>query len=212
MAKIALTYFDIPGRAEPIRLALLIGGIPFEEQLVPFAEWGNICNDRSRFPEGTVPTLQVGDDVFGNSHAAGAYAAAAAGLDAPSPALKARQREILALIEAVYDGSDMTSFSRTMRCQDEDQKKVLRGEWTETLKFYLGRAESIAVGPLSAGDQLTYADLNIYNAIAHLKSKDIDYFDDSWVDQALPKLVAIYTHVSNLPAVKARRESGKGYQ
>jgi len=34
-----LTYFDFPGRGEPVRLAFAIGGIPFENRTVTGAEF-----------------------------------------------------------------------------------------------------------------------------------------------------------------------------
>jgi len=37
--KIKLTYFDIEGVAEPIRLALVLSGIPFEDHRIKFDEW-----------------------------------------------------------------------------------------------------------------------------------------------------------------------------
>ena len=40
MARLKLTYFDFHGgRGEPARLALAIGGIDFEDDRVPFADW-----------------------------------------------------------------------------------------------------------------------------------------------------------------------------
>ena len=40
MANLKLTYFDFHGgRGEPARLALSIGGIPFDDDRVAFADW-----------------------------------------------------------------------------------------------------------------------------------------------------------------------------
>lgn len=57
--RVKLTFFDFPGRAEHIRLALRIGGVPFEDCRIPFDEWRRSESDRTRFPLGTLPTLEV---------------------------------------------------------------------------------------------------------------------------------------------------------
>ena len=51
------TYFDFHGgRAEPVRLALHIGGIPFEDQRFTFSEFAEV---RKSTPFGQVTTLMV---------------------------------------------------------------------------------------------------------------------------------------------------------
>jgi hypothetical protein len=39
-SEIKLIYFDTEGRAEPIRLALFVGGIPFEDKRISGEEFG----------------------------------------------------------------------------------------------------------------------------------------------------------------------------
>eukprot|EP00954_Amorphochlora_amoebiformis_P004867 381643-Amorphochlora_amoeboformis.AAC.1 len=36
---IKLTYFDIPGRGEPLRLAMWIGDMKFEDERIEFKDW-----------------------------------------------------------------------------------------------------------------------------------------------------------------------------
>ena len=56
MAKLKLTYFDFHGgRGEPARLALSIGGIPFEDDRVPPSEWGS---RKAHTPFGALPVLE----------------------------------------------------------------------------------------------------------------------------------------------------------
>ena len=56
MYKLKLTYFDIPGRGEPARLAMHIGGIEFEDFRFPFDQFGEI---KETTPLKQVPTLTV---------------------------------------------------------------------------------------------------------------------------------------------------------
>jgi glutathione S-transferase len=57
MAKLKLTYFDFhSGRGEPARLALSMGGIPFEDDRVPPSNWQRRKPDT---PFGALPVLEV---------------------------------------------------------------------------------------------------------------------------------------------------------
>eukprot|EP01046_Picozoa_sp_COSAG06_P102267 COSAG06_NODE_48432_length_332_cov_0.665236_1_plen_52_part_10 len=38
-ASLKLSYFNIQGAAEKVRLAFVLGRIPFEDHRVPFPEW-----------------------------------------------------------------------------------------------------------------------------------------------------------------------------
>eukprot|EP00529_Nitzschia_sp_RCC80_P039198 CAMPEP_0113493720 /NCGR_PEP_ID=MMETSP0014_2-20120614/28737_1 /TAXON_ID=2857 /ORGANISM="Nitzschia sp." /LENGTH=56 /DNA_ID=CAMNT_0000387591 /DNA_START=118 /DNA_END=285 /DNA_ORIENTATION=+ /assembly_acc=CAM_ASM_000159 len=38
--KIKLTYFDIEGAGEPVRLALVMSGAEFEDDRIKFPDWG----------------------------------------------------------------------------------------------------------------------------------------------------------------------------
>ena len=49
---IKLTYFDIEGAAEKVRLALVIAGVPFEDDRIEFSKW--------RGPNGLKNTMPYG--------------------------------------------------------------------------------------------------------------------------------------------------------
>jgi len=53
---IQLTYFDIQGAAEKVRLALVLGGIPFSDERVPFDKWGEM---KPKTPYGQLPTMTI---------------------------------------------------------------------------------------------------------------------------------------------------------
>jgi glutathione S-transferase len=55
---IKLTYFDIEGRAEPVRLALTLAQVPFDDVRVKFEEWADL---KPKTPNGQLPVLQVDD-------------------------------------------------------------------------------------------------------------------------------------------------------
>ena len=78
MDKLKLTYFDFSGgRAEPARLALHIGGIPFEDKRFAFGDFAEV---RKTTPLDQVPTLHVNDVQVTQSDAITRYAGKLAGL------------------------------------------------------------------------------------------------------------------------------------
>ena len=53
--KVKLSYFDIEGTAEPVRLAFILAGIPFEDDRIKFTQWPEF---KKTTPYGQVPVLQ----------------------------------------------------------------------------------------------------------------------------------------------------------
>eukprot|EP01043_Picozoa_sp_COSAG02_P003010 COSAG02_NODE_71_length_42019_cov_36.443893_13_plen_223_part_00 len=51
-----LTYFNIQGAAEKVRLALVLGKIPFDDHRVPFPEWPAL---KPETPYGQLPLLSI---------------------------------------------------------------------------------------------------------------------------------------------------------
>jgi hypothetical protein len=57
MPKLKLTYFDMHGgRGEPVRLALTLGGVAFEDHRFAYPQFAEI---RKTVPFGQVPVLEV---------------------------------------------------------------------------------------------------------------------------------------------------------
>ena len=65
---IRLTYLDIPGFAEPIRLCLKLGGVKFVDRRVTYQEIAKM-RERGELPWSQVPILEVGDETYGQSTA-----------------------------------------------------------------------------------------------------------------------------------------------
>lgn len=51
-----LTYFDIQGMGEKVRLAFVLNGIPFDDDRVAFAQWGDL---KSKTKFGQLPLLSI---------------------------------------------------------------------------------------------------------------------------------------------------------
>lgn len=58
MPALRLTYFDAPGRAEPIRVALRMAGLPFEDVRLAFPAF-MAAKAAGQLPLGAVPMLEV---------------------------------------------------------------------------------------------------------------------------------------------------------
>lgn len=54
--KVTLKYFPFAGAAEKVRLALWLGGIPFDDVRVPFDEWAEL---KPTTPYGQVPVMSI---------------------------------------------------------------------------------------------------------------------------------------------------------
>ena len=59
MTKIKLTYFDIEGAAEPVRLALALAGKEYEDDRVKFPDWKDL---KPKTPYGQLPVMTIDDD------------------------------------------------------------------------------------------------------------------------------------------------------
>jgi len=71
MTKLKLTYFDFHGgRGEPARLALSIGGVPFEDDRVVTSDWER---RKAHTPFGALPVLEVDGQTLAQSNAINRY-------------------------------------------------------------------------------------------------------------------------------------------
>ena len=70
MPRLKLSYFDFQGgRGEPARLALAIGGIPFEDDRVS-TDW---AKRKGQTPFGSLPVLDVDGQIVTQSNAINRY-------------------------------------------------------------------------------------------------------------------------------------------
>ena len=66
MHKLKLSYFDFDGgRGEVARLAMSVGGIEFEDNRIPVADWTAV---RDQAPFHAVPYLQIDGETIAQSN------------------------------------------------------------------------------------------------------------------------------------------------
>ena len=134
MAKLKLTYFDFHGgRGEPARLALSIGGIPFEDDRVAPSNWPSRKADT---PFGALPVLEVDGKTVSQSNAINRYVGKLADLYPSDPWQAALCDEVMEAVEDIG-----TKIGATFALPEE-QKKAQREELVAgPIPFYLTRLE-----------------------------------------------------------------------
>ncbi|CAD7699072.1 unnamed protein product [Ostreobium quekettii] len=192
-----LTYFEARGRAEPARLALCIGGVDFEDVRVNGEQFEKL---KTSLPFGQLPVLEVDGEVITQSIAQQIYVGKLTGLYPQDPLAALRVDECQML---VVDLTDLIVPSLIE--QDADKKAAMRKTLAEeTLPKWFGMIEARLQSrgwSHAAGNELTVADLALYNFMMWIKRGVLDGIPSTIVD-ACPKLSAVVEAVDSHPKVK----------
>lgn len=206
MDKLKLTYFDFDGgRAEPARLALHIGGIPFEDNRFAPADFPEV---RKATPLNQVPTLQVNNVVVTQGNAITRYAGKLAGLY-PEDELQALFcDEVMSALEDVN-----VKIGATFGLKGDDLKKARDALATETLPRYLRwlqhQLESRG-GAYLADNRLTIADLKALIVLRWLSSGKLDHIPTDLIATVAPKLTEYMDRIGTTPAIAQYYEKRAG--
>ncbi|CAM9116841.1 unnamed protein product [Discosporangium mesarthrocarpum] len=216
--KFTLTYFDIPGPAEAIRLAFYISGISFEDRRIDREEFTRIKLGRQGtqrtlrqplyLPFGQLPLLEVDGESFPQSAAILRFVGKLGGLY-PSDPIKA------AKCDAVIDGMiDIQAAIRPSIYETNPLRKFkLRDELSKvTLPLWLGHLERWlegSGGPFFLGDELTTCDLVIYTRMKWLRRGVLVGIPGDILD-TFPKIFAHSNAVNGHPKVIEYYTHGPG--
>lgn len=161
MSSLKLTYFDLAGRAEPIRLAFAIAGIDFEDERIPFAEFDAL---KPKLPLGALPVLAVDGVVYAQSSAILRYAGKRGGLYPRDDDLAAMR------VDEVMDTLDEVSAKLHSDSSADARKKFV----DEAVPKYVPRLNKIAEenkgSPWIVGNSMTVADVKCYTFVTPLTS------------------------------------------
>lgn len=205
--KMTLKYFPISGRAEPIRLALILGNFQYRDERIQGSEWEE--KHKKQAPWGQVPVLVVDNQVVAQSKAILRYIGKMASYNGtclyPRDALQA------AKVDELMDAFDdlWILLAPTFRISDPEQKEQARqqlfsqgGEAAQMLEIFdtvLSRSTNGYVVP-EAG--LTIADLTYFCFLNSIRS--------GFVVGLGPDLFNCYKHImkhkekmANIPEIKA---------
>lgn len=199
MPHIKLSYFDMNGgRAEPVRLALAIGGIAFEDHRFTFAEFADV---RKTAPFGQVPVLWVDGVQVTQCDAMLRYAGKLSGLY-PSDAFQALRCDEVAYVVEEATAKLGPTFRLTGEAQKAARTALVEGSMPVYLKWLqtqlLGQG-----GEYFIENRLTVADLKVFIDVRGLNSGRLDHIPKDLVEQVAPALNAHANRIANLPAVQA---------
>ncbi|MBI1195545.1 MAG: glutathione S-transferase [Gammaproteobacteria bacterium] len=199
MAKFKISYFDIDGgRAEPIRLALSLGGIEFEDHRLSFAEFKEM---RAGTPLNALPVFEIDGVAYTQSNAMCRYVGKLTGLYPSDPWQAFLCDEVMDIVEDA-----VLAFGRTMRLEGDElksaRKDLVDGMYTRCLQLLDKRLEA-AGGQYFAGGHLTVADLKAYVWLKRLRSGEQDHVPVDLADRLAPALVRHMERVAAEPGVAA---------
>ena len=197
MPKLKLTYFDFDGgRGEPARVALFIGGVPFEDKRIPGPEWPK---HRDQMPFKAMPVLEVDGKVVTQSNTINRYVGRLAGLY-PKDDWQAT------LCDEVMDAAeDLGSrIGATIALDDAGKKKAREALVADALPRHLEQLEArlkAAGGEWFTDKRLTVADLKVYGLVRWLRSGVLDHIPKDLVDRVAPALAQHAARVMEHPKV-----------
>jgi len=218
-----LTYFNIEGVAEKIRLALKIGRIPFEDERVDMNQWAAL---KPSTPFGQLPILQIeGRPVMAQSTAILRFIGRVTGLIPLDPYAQFLVDEVLGLQEDISKTLAPSMYIMT-RCHmygypedlPEDERRGIQHRIRETLASekgdlhrLLGHLDSILERSQAgwfAGPSVTVADCAVFPTLRQLRSGKLDGIPVTILDK-YPRLVQFYERFLAIPQVQVHYNEAK---
>ena len=197
MTQLTLTYFDVHGgRGEPIRLALHLGGITFEDKRFGFAEFAEV---RKTTHLSQVPVLHVNGVQVTQSDALTRYAGKLAGLY-PTDAFQALLcDEVMDGLEDVNEKMGAT-YGLTGDALKDARTGLVNGALPKYLRWLNAQLQAHG-GDYFADARLTIADLKVFAFVRGLNSGHLDHVPTDLVAKTAPLLNAQAQRIAQLPAV-----------
>lgn len=220
--KIKLTYFDIEGAAEPVRLALVLSETPFDDVRVPFSEWPDL---KPKTPGGQLPIMTINDGPMRTQSKAMLRWVGSTQSTTLYPANKLFDiEEAIGIIEdlerafrpAFYMGMNPSGFGYPADFAKTDAGKKLIQELRETfvaneLPKHLNRIQGLLQSHdgkwLVAGDAPSIADCVAIPALRSFTRGHIDYIPSTVLDK-YPAIVAYIKDFCALGPVQGRYTNG----
>lgn len=218
MRSIKLTYFDIQGAAEKVRLALVLGGITFSDVRVPFDQWGAM---KPTTPYGQLPLMSIdGGEPMAQSEAMLRYAGqlATANGVALYPADKVfaieEARGLVSDLEREWrvpvgiGFQDPALFGHASEISGTPEHKAIiqavREKFVaEELPKYMGfLSKRLKDDDYLCGDSPTIADCALIPVLSRLCSGGVDHVPKDCLDP-YPEVVQYLARFMEIPAVAA---------
>lgn len=203
MPNLELTYFDAPGRAEPIRIALRLAGLPFKDTRLTFPEFAE-KKATGAFPLGSLPVLTIDGVTFPQTAAILRWVARTA-----APWLYPTDAGAALAVDSVLDSfNDTLSHALTPSLFERDMTKklamraeVAKGPMARVFGF-TEKTLARTGGPFVAGKELSIADLVVVQAVLQIRSGHLDGITGEYLAE-FPRLGALADAYAAHPRVKA---------
>lgn len=192
--KLKLTYFNIKGKAEFIRLVLAYGQLEFEDERVTSDEFREM---KSSLPTKQLPVLTINDGelILAQSIAIARYVAKLAHLY-PEDALEAARAD--SYVDTMTDILNKL-IGVLYPKDDEDKRAKTQALVDETIPKFLGALEVQIAGNYFLGQDPCFADLGLYNLVEDLLKPNLA----DWKPSAYPKVQAIVDRVGACAPLQA---------
>jgi glutathione S-transferase len=197
MNKLKLTYFDFSGgRAEPARLAMHIGGIPFEDHRFASKDFAEI---RKTTPLNQVPTLHLNDVQVTQSDAITRYVGKLAGLYPVDEFQALLCDEVMGALEDINVKIGAT-FGMEGDALKGARDALATGPLPRYLRWLQNQLEDHG-GEYFADNRLTIADLKVLVILRWLSGGVLDHIPRGLIAAEAPKLVEYMNRIAVLPAI-----------
>ncbi|KAG1679927.1 hypothetical protein FOA52_006991 [Chlamydomonas sp. UWO 241] len=193
---IKLYYFDLPGRAEVIRIMLHHAAIEFEDVTFAFKDWPEW---KAKMPFGAAPALEVDGKRLAQSSAIERYVAKLAGLYPTDDAWAAAKVD--EAVGVCCDVTDAIMGSTGPNMEAEEKAKLRAALVAGPLKPKFANIVKVLAasgGPYMTGDKLTYADIVLFKMLSGLATGTYDGIPAKFCDE-YPELKAFHARIAALP-------------
>lgn len=176
-------------------MALTVGGVPFEDVRVSFADWGKL---KPETPYGSLPFVSIDGEVAAQANAILRYIGKITNLY-PEDA-----RAGLKVDEALDVAHDLLNNAFRYGGSDKEGLKKDRADYVENVlpKLMAGlekRLKAMGDGPWIA-DEMSIADLTLANYVRNIKTGWFEFVPKDSVDQ-YTRVVGVYEAVVTHPKI-----------
>lgn len=189
-----LTYFNLMGRAEPIRLIFAQAGVNYKDHRIERSEWPAM---KDKMPFGQLPVLEMDGKVLAQSHAIEKFLARMFGLDGKDDWESAK------IDECIMGQEDLLQKMVPWFREENEAKKIeiFKKLVTDEINPFLERYQKFLVDNGTGyfvGTDLTYADLSLFHILSFMNTKLLPGHLKNY-----PRLDEFVTKIAALPNIKA---------
>lgn len=191
--KLKLTYFDVTGRAEPIRRALVYGDVAFEDVRVSGEEFMQLKMG-GKLTFGSLPVMEIDGEMLAESDAMLRYAGKLAGLY-PENLVEA------AKVDMVIDALVTMAGKTALDTSEEGRTAFVKTDlprYTSPIDEMYAKSD----GPYLLGTKISIADFKVNSFVEFLQSGRLDHIPTDSLDQ-FKNVMAASTAVVNEPKIAA---------